>query len=693
MSSPNHPTSNIEDAFSLNFPDYLSASSGYVPASPGKTYSSFSIVTAALEAQAATMANTSNPNRNTGPTGTSVAKIGNYKEFISCQPFYFSGLPRSIKGNVTASKPQTLEEAINITQRLMDQKKEHYTNQCRKTNINAQGRAYLLRDKNAHQDPNVVTDAFYDIEMADGNLVSTNTIIKCANLTLFNQCFEIDLMSIKLGSFDVVIGLYVDPAKIKAVKNKETPTTPTKVRQLLGLTGYYQRFIEEFSYNNSYHANIKSAPFEALYGQKCISPICWAEVGDTQLTGPEIIHETTKKIMQIRQHLQAAKDRQRNYANVRQKPLEFQAGDRVMLKISPRKGPVAYKLELPEELSNVHNTFHVSNLKKYLSDEYLIIPMKELVGNYKIRLSVVLANKNSKKSLGRDSKGGIIILPPVSFEEHVAVQRETKVRTLLLQSLPKDHMADFHHLDDAREIWLAVKARFGGLEYLSFDDLYNKLRSFEIDVKGGSSYGSRGTVAPTHSAFIGATSTTTKIGYSDPPSHSSSITYTSAHFGSIIKDVLPSFVAKNKPIQQLVYEDFDQVDQMDMEELDIKWQMAMLSLRINKFQKKEGRKINFNNKDSAKIEKKEWEVKLVKSLARFDKWKASSKNLAKLINSSMTTRTKLGLGFKEYFGSDEVFDLSTPNIFDPEPVTREVKSLYERFVKAGDTHEVPPSIT
>nr|GFC48592.1 xylulose kinase-1 [Tanacetum cinerariifolium] len=64
---------------------------------------------------------------------------------------------------------------------------------------------------------------------------------------------------------------------------------------------------------------------------------------------------------------------------------------------------------------------------------------------------------NNKKSLERDSKGGIIILPPVSFEEHVAVQRETKARTLLLQSLPEDRMADFHHLDDAREIWLAMR--------------------------------------------------------------------------------------------------------------------------------------------------------------------------------------------------------------------------------------------
>ncbi|GJS24695.1 putative reverse transcriptase domain-containing protein [Tanacetum coccineum] len=104
----------------------------------------------------------------------------------------------------------------------------------------------------------------------------------------------------------------------------------------------------EFSYNNSYHASIKVAPFEALYGGKCRSPVCWAKVGDVQLTGPEIIHETTEKI------------------------------------ILDKVGPVAYKLELPKELSNVHSTFHVSNLKKCLSDESLIIPMKELWVNDKL---------------------------------------------------------------------------------------------------------------------------------------------------------------------------------------------------------------------------------------------------------------------------------------------------------------------
>nr|GEW41708.1 putative reverse transcriptase domain-containing protein [Tanacetum cinerariifolium] len=98
----------------------------------------------------------------------------------------------------------------------------------------------------------------------------------------------------------------------------------------------------DLSYNNSYHASIQAAPFEAIYGRKCRLLVCWAEVRDVQLTGPEIIHETTKKIVQIRQRLQAARDRQRSYANVKRKPLKFQVGDRVMLKVSPRKGVIRF---------------------------------------------------------------------------------------------------------------------------------------------------------------------------------------------------------------------------------------------------------------------------------------------------------------------------------------------------------------
>nr|GEX25401.1 putative reverse transcriptase domain, ribonuclease H-like domain, aspartic peptidase domain protein [Tanacetum cinerariifolium] len=98
----------------------------------------------------------------------------------------------------------------------------------------------------------------------------------------------------------------------------------------------------EFSYNNSYHAIIKAAPFKASYGRKCRSPVCWAKVGDVQLMGPEIIHETTEKIVQIRQRLQAARYQQPSYANIRRKPLEFQVGDHVMLKVAPQKGVIRF---------------------------------------------------------------------------------------------------------------------------------------------------------------------------------------------------------------------------------------------------------------------------------------------------------------------------------------------------------------
>ncbi|GJZ05429.1 putative reverse transcriptase domain-containing protein [Tanacetum coccineum] len=152
--------------------------------------------------------------------------------------------------------------------------------------------------------------------------------------------------------------------------------------------GWVNHFpLVEFSYNNSYHASIKAAPFEALYGRKCRSPVCWAEVGEVQLTGPELVQETTEKIIQIKQRMQVARDRQKSYADLKRKPMEFQVGDKVMLKVSPwkgvvrfgkrgklnpryvgpfkvleRVGDVAYKLELPEELSRVHNTFHHSHV-------------------------------------------------------------------------------------------------------------------------------------------------------------------------------------------------------------------------------------------------------------------------------------------------------------------------------------------
>ncbi|GJZ20139.1 putative reverse transcriptase domain-containing protein [Tanacetum coccineum] len=166
---------------------------------------------------------------------------------------------------------------------------------------------------------------------------------------------------------------------------------------------------QNFSYNNSYHSSVKCAPFEALYGRKCRTPIAWSEVGESKLFGPEIVQETTDKIVQIRERLKATRDRQKSYADNRRKPLEFSVGDKVLLKVSPRKGvvrfgkrsklspryigpfeivervgPVAYRLRLPHELVGVHDTFHVSNLKKCLADVTLHVPLEEVKINDKL---------------------------------------------------------------------------------------------------------------------------------------------------------------------------------------------------------------------------------------------------------------------------------------------------------------------
>ncbi|KAJ9539506.1 LOW QUALITY PROTEIN: hypothetical protein OSB04_032239 [Centaurea solstitialis] len=161
--------------------------------------------------------------------------------------------------------------------------------------------------------------------------------------------------------------------------------------------------LAEFSYNNSFHASIGMPPYEMLYGRRCRTPVCWGEVGQRELGSTEIVQKTTESIELIREHLKTAQSRQKSYADKRRSDLEFSVGDKVLLKVSPwkgvirfrkrgklgprfigpfkvvaRLGKVAYRLELPPELSLIHDTFHVSQLRKCLADESAHIPIDDI---------------------------------------------------------------------------------------------------------------------------------------------------------------------------------------------------------------------------------------------------------------------------------------------------------------------------
>nr|GEV98734.1 putative reverse transcriptase domain-containing protein [Tanacetum cinerariifolium] len=295
----------------------------------------------------------------------------------------------------------------------------HYKNECPKKEgqqvKGARGRAYVMRNEEPQQDPNVITDKGFIrpssspwgapilfVKKKDGSFrmcidyreVNKLTVKNPYPLPIIDDLFDqlqgsnvyskIDLQSGMSFGLTNALAVFMDLINQQSLQRSLGtrldmsaafhPQTDSKSERTIQTledmlrayvidfgNGWDKHFpLVEISYNNSYHASIKAAPLEALYGRKCRSPICWSEVRDSQLTGLEIIHETTKKIVQIRNRLQVA----RNH------PMPF--------KILARIGLVAYTLKLSRKPSGIHNTFHFLNLKKCLSDENLVISLDEI---------------------------------------------------------------------------------------------------------------------------------------------------------------------------------------------------------------------------------------------------------------------------------------------------------------------------
>nr|GEY03747.1 hypothetical protein [Tanacetum cinerariifolium] len=215
---------------------------------------------------------------------------------------------------------------------------------------------------------------------------------------------------------------------------------------------------------------------------------------------------------------------------------------------TPRSG-ISNLLAVGTTFTGSGNLYYQWELSPGSRNALYVVPTGRVIVatiRYVVPTGRVIVSTSSLKRTRRDHDGGVIILPPTTAKEHIAVQKESKARTTLLQSIHDDHVA------------LTLKTK-GGLKFVSFDDLYYKLKTLETR------------------------------------SHRSC---------NVLGDVLQSFVADTEPEQQLAYKDFEQIEKLDLEEMDLKWKMAMLFVRVHKFEQKARKKLDFDKKESARFNKK-----------------------------------------------------------------------------------------
>ena len=213
----------------------------------------------------------------------------------------------------------------------------------------------------------------------------------------------------------------------------------------------------EFAYNNSYQSSIGMSPYEALYRRKCRTPLCWSEVGERKLVGPEIVQQTEDKVKIIKDRLKISSDRQKSYADLKRRDIEYQVGDKVFLKVSAWKkimrfgqkgklsprfigpyeilekvGSVVYKLAVPPKLDKIYNVFHVSMLRRYRSDPSHVLPVESIEVNPDLTYNEepILIQAREVKQLRNKRIPLVKVLWRNHSEKEATWEREEDMRTL-----------------------------------------------------------------------------------------------------------------------------------------------------------------------------------------------------------------------------------------------------------------------